>query len=429
MKSTVKFTALMVLLTVAGAFAADWPWIYGPQRNLTSEQRGLLRTWPKEGPTVLWTAPVGAGFGGPAISGGRVYLLDRDEQVGDKLRCLDLATGKELWSFAYDAPGKFMFSGSRTTPTVDGDNVYTCGPLGDLYCISTKTHTPVWQKNIWADFGGAGGPGAQLPTWGIVQNPLIYHNLIIVASQAPQAGVVAYDKLTGELRWKTEPLSGNAGYVSPSIVKVAGEDHLVMITASAGRGRNASGGSVNGLDPLTGKRLWTYGNWQCAIPVPPAVDAGDGRVLITGGYSAGAAMIKVQKAADGAYSATELFKNPDFGSHTQPPVLYKDHFYAHYTINERSDGLACMTMAGQVTWKTGEDPAFVRGGAVLADGLLLTTDGNTKLYLVEPDPSGFKPIASAVMLEPGTNWAPLALVDGKLFIRDQKQLKCVQVAR
>ena len=429
MKSTVKLTALMVLLTVACAFAADWPWIYGPQRNLTSEQRGLLRTWPKEGPTVLWTAPVGAGFGGPAISGDKVYLLDRDERVGDKLRCLDLATGKELWSFAYDAPGKFMFSGSRTTPTVDGDNVYTCGPLGDLYCISAKTHTPVWQKNIWTDFGGAGGPGAQLPTWGIVQNPLIYRNLLIVASQAPQAGVVAYDKLTGELKWKTQPLSGTAGYVSPSIVKVAGEDHLVMITASVGRGRNASGGSVNGIDPLSGRTLWTYGNWQCAIPVPHAVDAGDGRVLITGGYSAGAAMIRVQKAADGAYSATELFKNPDFGSHTQPPVLYKDHFYAHYTINERSDGLACMTMAGQVTWKTGEDPAFVRGGAVLADGLLLTTDGNTKLYLVEPDPSGFKPLASAVMLEPGTNWAPLALVDGKLFIRDQKQLKCVQVAR
>jgi hypothetical protein len=202
-----------------------------------------------------------------------------------------------------------------------------------------------------------------------------------------------------------------------------------MSTASVGRGRNASGGSVNGIDPLSGKVLWTYSNWQCAIPVPHAVDAGDGRVLITGGYNAGAAMIKVQKAADGSYSATELFKNPDFGSHTQPPVLYKDHFYAHYTINERSDGLVCMTLDGQVKWKTGDDPAFVRGGSVLADGLLLATDGSTKLYLVEPDPSGFKPLASAVMLEPGTNWAPLALVDGKLFIRDQKQLKCVQVAR
>jgi outer membrane protein assembly factor BamB len=85
-------------------------------------------------------------------------------------------------------------------------------------------------------------------------------------------------------------------------------------------------------------------------------------------------------------------------------------------------------MDGRVRWKTGEDPLFDKGGAVLADGLLLATDGNTKLYLIEPDPSGFKPLASADLLEPGQNWAPLALADGKLLIRDQKHLKCVAVA-
>lgn len=478
MKGKVTLIALLVALSVVSTLAADWPWIYGPRRNSTSDEKGLLRTWPKTGPKVLWTAPVGVGFGGPAVSGGKVYLLDRDEKVGDTLRVYDLSTGKELWSFAYDAPGRFMFPGSRTTPTVDGEFVYTCSPIGDLYAISTTTHKPVWHKNIWTDFGGgselpavrtappgmrgvqAGAPGsappgpppgasggmppgppggrppgapaaagAQLPTWGIVQNPLIYGSLVIVASQTPQAGVVAYDKLTGELKWQSAPLSGNPGYVSPSIVNVGGEQHVVMATASVGRGRNASGGSVNGLNPLSGKILWTYSNWQCAIPVPHAVDAGEGRVLITGGYGAGAALIKVQKKEDGSYGVTELFKNADFGSHTQPPVLYKNHFYAHYTINERSDGFVCMSMDGQVKWKTGEAPAFVRGGTILADGLLLTTDGNTMLYLVEPDPSGFKPLASAALLEPGNNWAPIALVDGKLLIRDQGQLKCLAVAQ
>jgi outer membrane protein assembly factor BamB len=429
MKGKAALIALLVTLSVVGTWAADWPWIYGPRRDSTSDQRGLLRTWPKEGPKVLWTAPVGVGFGGPAVSGGKVYLLDRDEKVGDTLRVFDVSTGKELWSFAYDAPGRFMFPGSRTTPTVDGGLVYTCGPLGDLYAISTSTHKPVWHKNVWKDFGGAGAPGGELPRWGIVQNPLIHGKLVIVAPQAPEATVVAYDKLTGELRWKSPVLSGAAGYVSPSIVKVGGDDHLVMITAAKGFGRSAGGGSVNGLDPLSGKLLWTYSNWQCGIPVPHAVDAGEGRVLITGGYRAGAAMIKVQRKEDGSFGVAELFKNADFGSHTQPPVLYKDHFYSHYTINERSDGLVCMTMDGQVKWKTGEDPAFVRGGSILADGLLLVTDGNTMLYLVEPDPSGFKPLASAVMLEPGTNWAPIALVDGRLLIRDQKQLKCLVVAQ
>jgi outer membrane protein assembly factor BamB len=425
MKHTGKVVAIVMSLSYGSVFAADWPWLYGPRRDQTSEQKGLLRTWPAEGPKLIWSIPLGVGFGGPAVVGGNVYLLDRDEKVGDTLRVLDLASGKELWTFAYEAPGTFMFAGSRTTPTVDGAYVYTVGPMGDLYAISTKTRSPVWHKNIWKDFGGA----AELPRWAIVQNPLIYGDLLIVAPQTAEAGVVAYDKLTGALKWKSAALSGIPGYVTPSIVKVAGEDQLVMITAAVGRGHIARDGSVNGLDPRSGKVLWTYANWQCIIPVPQAVDAGQGRVLVTGAYGAGAAMIKVEKKDDGTFAVSELFKNPDFGAHTQPPVLHEGYFYAHYTINERSDGLVAMSMDGQVKWKTDREPPFVRGGSILADGLMLMTDGNTKLYLVEPSPAGFKPLASAVILEAGDNWAPLALADGKLLVRGQKQLKALQVAQ
>ena len=425
MKRTVKLVPILIALSLTSVVAADWPWLYGPRRNHTSEQKGLLRTWPKEGPKVLWTFPLAAGFGGPAVLGGHVYLLDRDEKVGDTLRVLDLASGKELWTFAYDAPGSFMFAGSRTTPTLDGEHVYTVGPMGDLHALNTKMRKPTWRANIWKDFGG----GAQLPQWAIVQNPLIYGDLLIVATQTAEAGVVAYDKMTGTVKWKSPALSGIPGYVTPSIAKIAGEDHLVMITAAAGRGRNAKGGSVNGLDPRSGKVLWTYTDWQCIIPVPQAVDAGEGRVLITGAYGAGSAMIKIEKKSDGTYAVSELFKNPDFGAHTQPPVLYNGHFYAHYTINERSDGLVAMGMDGKITWKTDQQPPFVRGGSILADGLMLATDGNTKLYLIEPNPAAFKPLASAEILQPGDNWAPLALVDGKLLVRGQKQLKVLQVAQ
>jgi len=502
MNAKAAIVALLVSVSIATVYAADWPGYLGLRRDGTSTEKGLLRTWPTEGPKVLWTAPLGGGFAGPAVSRGKVYLLDRDDKVGDILRVYDFATGKELWTFAYDAPGRFEFPGSRSTPTVDGNIVYIAGPLGDLQAIDINTHKPLWHKNIWKDFGGGGAfiafgqrgggtpgpprgapggappappagqagpppgqagtptappggqggvppaaPGGQrgapaspfgpdgfgggsttFPLWGITQNPLIYRSLVIVASQTPEAGVVAYDKLTGDLKWKTASLGGT-GFVSPSVVKVGGEDHLVMVAAARGMGRSASGGSVNGIDPLTGKVLWTYGNFQCSIPVAHGVDAGEGRVLITGGYRAGSAMIKIQKKADGTYDVAELFKNPDFGSHTQPPILFKDHFYVQYTTNERSDGLVCMTMDGQVKWKTGEEPPFSKGGAVLADGLLLATDGNRKLYLIDPDPAAFKPMASAELLEPGNNWAPIALVDGKLLIRDQKQLKVLQVGQ
>lgn len=424
MKQTTTLATFLVALSVSGTLAADWPAVYGPKRDGTSEQKGLLRTWPKEGPKLLWTVNVGPGFGGAAISGGRAYLLDRDEKVGDTLRVFDVATGKELWSFAYDAPGTFMFPGSRTTPTVDGDRVYTSGPLGDLYCLSTTSQKPIWQKNIWKEFGGG-----ELPRWAVVQHPLIYGNLVIVAPQTAQAGIVAYDKLTGALKWKSAAIPGTPGYVSPSIVKIGGADQLVMVTASVGRGRNARDGSVAGLDPATGRVLWTWQGWQNPIPVPQPVDAGEGRLLITGGYGAGTVMIKVEKKADGSFGATEVFRNPDVGSHTQPPIFYRDHFYSHKTVNERSDGLVAMGMDGQVKWKTDTKPPFVRGGMILAENLLIATDGNTKLYLLEPNPSGFKPLAEAVILESGDNWAPLALADGRLIVRGQKQMKAFQIAQ
>ena len=279
----------------------------------------------------------------------------------------------------------------------------------------------------------------EMTRWAITQCPLVYGELLIVASQAPQAGVVAYEKLTGEVKWTTTAL-GPVGYVSPEIVKVGGEDHIAMMTAaSGGRGRPATGGKVVGIDPLTGEILWEYTNWQCRIPVPGAMDAGEGRVLIIGGYQAGAAMIKVEKTEDGSFSVSELYKTVEFGAHTKPAIFYDGYFYAQYSTNERRDGLVCMSMDGQIMWKTKRSPAFMRGSMILADGLILATDGEQTLYLIEPDPSEFKPLASTELLvaDPGEdqmverfgnqNWAPLALAGGKLLIRDQSRLKCVKV--
>jgi outer membrane protein assembly factor BamB len=432
MKQLKMFISLVVLLVcISNIHAQDWPQYLGPNGNSSSIQKNILRSWPQQGPEVLWTANVGIGYGGPVVKDGKVYLLDRDDKVGDKMRCFDLSSGKELWSFGYNAPGSVMFPGSRSVPALDGNRLYSCGPYGNLYCIDINTHKALWNKNVWTDFGGG-----EIPRWAITQCPLVLGDLLILASQAPQAGVVAYDKLTGNVRWKT-PSLGAVGYVSPAIVKVGKESHVVMITASAGRGESASGGKVVGIDPLTGKVLWEYTNWQCGIPVPSAVDAGEGRVLITGGYQAGAAMIKVEKKADGSYSVSELYKNADFGAHTQPPVLYNGNFYAQYSTNERKDGLVCMSIDGKIKWKTGRTPLFDKGGLILADGLLLGTDGSSKLYLIEPDPSAFKPIATSDLLKPETgfkgssnqNWAPLALADGKLLIRDQSRLICVKIAK
>ncbi|MHC4556511.1 MAG: PQQ-binding-like beta-propeller repeat protein [Planctomycetota bacterium] len=439
MKSKVMLIAAIVTIT-AGSTLADWPQYLGPYRNAVSMEKGLLRSWPADGPKVLWTVTVGRGFGGPVVKDGKVYLLDRDDKVGDNLRCFDLSNGKELWNFAYDAPGRVMFPGSRSVPIVEGNNVYSCGHNGDLYCIDINTHKPIWNKNIWTDFGGN-----RLPIWAITQCPLIYDDLLILASQAPQAGVVAYEKLTGNVKWKT-PNLGNESYASPSVVKIDGKDHVVMVISSTNpighRELPQTLGNVVGIEPLTGKILWEYKQWECHISVPSAADAGNNRVLIVGGYELGATMVKVEKKADGSYGTTELFTTEEFGDQTKPPILHNGYFYAQYGTNSRHDGLVCMSMDGKIMWKTRRDPDFNKGSMILADGLILATDGRESLYLIEPDPSEFKPLASAELLgEAGTdsegialrvggrtqNWAPLALSDGKLLIRDQKQMKCVVV--
>jgi outer membrane protein assembly factor BamB len=442
-QSKVLIPVAFLIVCMLNVNAQNWPQYLGPNRNSTSPQKGILRSWPENGPEVLWTVDVGIGFGGPVVKDGKVYLLDRDDRVGDKMRCFDLFSGEELWNFGYEAPGSVMFPGSRSVPAIDGNYVYSCGHNGDLYCIDINTHKPVWNKNIWTDFGGD-----QLPIWAITQCPLIYGDLLIVLSQAPEAGVVAYDKLTGNIVWKTPNLV-NESYASPSVVKIDGEDHIVVVISSTNpfghRELPHTMGNIVGIEPLTGKILWEYNQWQCHISVPSAFDAGNNKVLVVGGYELGAAMIKVERKADGSYGTTEVFRTEEFGDQTKPPILYNGYFYAQYGTNNRRDGLACMSMDGQIMWKTKRSPDFNKGSMILADGLILATDGAKILYLIEPDPSGFKPLASAEVLKEGgtgsendplatrvggatQNWAPLALADGKLLIRDQSRLMCVKVA-
>ena len=219
-------TAVASFACISNIWAQDWPQYLGPNRNSTSSQKGILRTWPASGTQVLWTVDAGKGFGGPVIKNGKVYLLDRTDQVEDIMRCFDFSNGKELWRYSYPAPGTAMFPGSRSVPAVDDNYVYSCGHNGDLYCIDINTHKPVWNKNVWKDFGGD-----KLPIWAITQCPLIYKNLLIILSQAPDAGLVAYNKLTGGIVWKT-PNLGNETYASPAIVKIAGEDHIAMVISS-----------------------------------------------------------------------------------------------------------------------------------------------------------------------------------------------------
>ena len=428
MKYEATIRGFLNILCAAFAFfalsasAADWPQFMGPNRDGASPETGLARTWPDGGPKVLWTVPLGQGYASPSVRDGEVYILDRVDQKQDVLRCLGLNDGRELWSFAYDAPGEVSHDGSRTAPTIDETHVYTVGALGHFHCINRKTHQSVWNKNLAADFG------AEVPNWGVSQSPSLRGDLVIVSAMAKEGCiVVAYKKDTGDIAWKSEVL-GLLGYSTPVVAKLAGVDQVVMVAACKKGG--GSPGKVAGLNPDTGATLWTYDGFQCFIPIPCATTLPDDRLFITGGYGAGSSMIQV-KQQDGKFTVKELFKTGECGSQIQQPLFYKDHLYINSNSNEREDGMMCMGLDGAIKWKTKDSwftATFERGPLMLADGLIYNLDGKKGvLYLIEPSPDAFKTLAEVKLLGGKEIWSPMALSQGKLLVRSQTEMKCLDV--
>ena len=407
-----------MLCVCAVTAVADWPQMAGPNRNNISDETGIARSWPENGPNVLWTVSLGEGFASPSIKDGKVYILDRPDAEMDVLRCFDLETGEELWNFPYAAPGKVSYEGSRTAPTIEGNRIYFVGVLGHFHCLDLETHMPMWKKHIREDFG------EETPNWGVAQAPSIYNDLVIVAPQTKEAGVVAYNKDSGELVWKT-PMLGSLGYSTPVITTLCGVDQAVMITA----------GDVGatGISLEDGSVLWQYENWYCKIPIPYATTLPDDRLFITGGYGAGSAMIQLL-LVDGTFSVTELFKTDECGSQIQQPILFEDHLYVNSNSNEREDGLMCLTLDGEVLWKTRDTTlkwfatTFERGPLLLADSLLFELDGKKgNLHLIEPSPKEYRELAQVKILSGKQIWAPMALSQGKLVLRSQSEMKCVDV--
>lgn len=419
------------LLATPFTHADSWPQYLGPDRNAVSSETGLLRSWPDEGPEVVWTVEMGSGFGSAAVVDGHVYVLDRVGTERDVLRCLDLNTGEEVWSAGYDSEGRTSYHGSRGTPTVTDEYIFTIGQQGDVACFDRASQSLKWRKHIREGFG----EGTEM-RWGFGQNPLIHNGKLYVAPMTEETTLIAMEPATGNVIWESEPLSGNASYVSPTLVTVDGEEHIVMISAiDKGRNRRApveeipveQHGMIAGFDPETGTKLWTYMGWQSIIPIPNVTQIEDGKIFMTGPYEAGSAMFTVSKT-DSGYDVEELYTIDNYTAHCHPVVLYKDHLYGHGTTNETRDGMVCLDLDGTIMWKTGTDPVFDKGGFILVDDLIISADGRDGyLYLIDPSPEGFKPISKAKLLNEGEAWAPLALVDDKLIIRDQQQMRCILV--
>ena len=425
--------------------ADDWPNFQGPTRNGVSNEIGLkLSGWDRNPPSVLWKKELNEGFGGAAISGNEVFLVDRDLGERDHVLCLSLEDGSEKWRFTFDYAGKLSFHGSRGTPLVEDDAVYYVSGFGQVFRINRETHREDWMVSIQDDYG------SPPPKWGWAQSPVTVGNVIIVPAMSEKVGLIGLDKKTGQELWRTDGFGDS--HSTPTVLNLYGVDQVVFV-ATLRDGDDGTGTTISVL-PETGEVLWNTNVYFNKIPIPFATKVTEELVFLTGGYDCGSCMLKVRN--DGGDWNVEKVFDMIQGTQIHPPFLIGDHifFLANENSNHKGEarkkgGLMCMDFDGNIAWHTGDDPFMGRGNMIFVDGHLLIQDGEVGyLRSVKPSSEGYEEVAlydvfgkkaevdeqiakqegRAVIKMPDFKyWSPMALSNGRLIMRGQDHLKCLDL--
>jgi outer membrane protein assembly factor BamB len=390
-----------------------WPWFRGLNRGAVCPAPvALSETWGESGPPVLWSVALGEGYAGAAIREGRVYLLDYDqENHGDALRCLSLDDGREIWRRWYAVSIKRNHGISRTVPAVTERHVVTIGPKCHVLCVDAKTGEFRWGIDMVARYG------TQIPAWYAGQCPLIDEGRLILAPTGEGALAIAVDLDSGETLWET-PSPGRWKMSHASIAVLESVERKIYVVTAAD-------GHMAGLAADNGEILWTARPWKLRIPVATPVDVGEGRLFCAGGYGVGSAMIQVAGAGDG-WEVRSLYqlKAREFGAAQHTPVMYQSHLYG-----VRPDGqLVCLSLDGETVWASGPNHTFGLGPFMIAGDRLLAMDDHGLLTMARATPRGFEFLAQAKVLDGPDAWGPMALVGGRLILRDLTRMVCLDLA-
>jgi outer membrane protein assembly factor BamB len=380
----------------------DWPQWRGLGRDGLSAETGLLTLWPEGGPRKLWEQPTGGGFSSVAVARGRVFSMFQDQDQ-EAVVCWDAETGRELWRYRYPALFRHKFGdGPRSTPTVDGDLVFTVGATGIMTCLNLSG-AKLWSKPLLEDFGA---PNLE---WGTSLSPLVDGNLVFVNPGGPGGNsLAALDKLTGAVRWQT--LDDAASNSSPVLADSAGRRQLVFFTD---RGLVA-------VTPDEGTFLWRY-PWTTdfGANIATPIVAGD-YVFLSSGYGKGCAMVKIEKTPQGL-APKLVYKNLKMKTHFSTCVCYQDHLYG---FNDTT--LTCMEFrTGKVTWT---QRGFDKGSLTIADGHLFILGEFGTLAVAEATPEAFRE-QSRFQFSEKRCWTVLVIANGRLYVRDEQKLTCYDLKK
>jgi outer membrane protein assembly factor BamB len=405
--------ALLVLVG-APAAAADWPQWLGPRRDNSSPE--TVAVW-KAAPKVLWRQPVGEGNGSPAVAGGRVFVHSKVAgQNKEEVVAYDAGSGRELWRVPYER-AKFSSlygNGPRATPAVADGRVYTFGITGVLTCLEAATGNKLWQVDTLKELG------AKNLFFGMSCSPLVEGDFVLENVGAKGASVVAFDRVKGTVAWKA--LDDKASYSSPIIFGKGKERQAVFLT----------GDGVVSLSPADGSLFWRFPLKDTLLESSTTpVRAGDS--LVASSITYGSAGLKLQ-TKDGKPAYKEEWKNKALTCYFSTPVAVgKDHLYMVTGSNPLSFNanptatLQCVEAAtGKGLWKKEKVGKYHAALLRTGDGKLLLLDDGGELALLDPSPKGYRELARSKVS--GPTWAHPALSDGRLYVRDDKELICLKLA-
>ncbi len=419
---------LCLLALVALSLAADWPAWRGSDRTGVSRETGLLKTWPKEGPALVWQSNIaGQGYAGIAVVNGVVFTMGAREK-NEYVFALD-GTGKELWSAligpVHDWNANSWSHGPNATPTVDGDYVYALGSRGDLVCVAKSNGKPIWKLDLPKELAGeVNDVGGGIPKfgWGYSWSPLVDGDQLVIAPGGPKGLLAALDKKTGTILWRSKDVTEPATYSSPIAATLGGVKQYVCLTQQ----------SVVGVAAKDGELLWTFKRDEAYPDVvcPTPIIDGD-RVYVSVGYGAGCDCLKIT-AAGKKFTAEVVYSEKTISNRQGGVVHVGKYLYGFH--DDRN--WACQDFdTGKLVWPTKTTRQSVKaGGVVAAEDRLYVLDELGTVAMLEASPKGFKvisqfklPATSALRKPRGGLWTHPVLSDGKLYLRDQELVFCYQV--
>jgi outer membrane protein assembly factor BamB len=388
--------------------ADDWPQWRGPQQDGISRETGLLAQWPEKGPAELWRVPLGNGFSAVSVVGEKAFTLFGTTE-GEFAAAFNVADGKTLWKSRL---GDLLQNGSygdgpRATPAVDSGLVYVLSGKGALRCLDAADGRPVWGCDLLEKFDG------KPPEYGFAASPVVMGNRLVVVTGARKGkSLAAFDKATGKVLWTA--LDDKIGYSTPRQVAIDGVGQIIVLMGEA----------IVSVSPADGKEYWRQ-EWKTELDANVATPLIFGnRLFISTGYGTGCALFELS-AREGKPAAEKLWANKEMKNYFSTSVLVDGYLYGFNNTK-----LTCLDFrTGKTRWKTGgtdRDNLFNRGSLIAADGKLIIGGEQGLLALAEISPDSYKELAKFKFCDART-WTVPTLSGGRLFLRNEKELACLQV--